>query len=102
MPLYALEYRYVDDAELVTRHRPEHRAYLRQIADAGQLILAGPLAAPGAGGLLIFDVESQAAVEELADSDPFQIRGIIAGRSVRQWTLSIGEERLGPSSTTGP
>lgn len=95
MPLFALVYRYVDDADVVTKHRPEHRAYLRQLADAGELVLAGPLGEPGPpGGLLIFDVEHAARVEELADNDPFHVRGVVKERSVQRWTLSIGEDRL--------
>ncbi|MEN0137894.1 MAG: YciI family protein [Rhodococcus sp. (in: high G+C Gram-positive bacteria)] len=95
MPLFALVYRYVDDADLIAEHRPEHRAYLRQLSDAGELVLAGPLGEPGPpSGLLIFDVESAARVEELADNDPFHARGVIEERSIQRWTLSIGEDRL--------
>lgn len=95
MPLFALVYQYIDDADLVTTHRPEHREYLRTLADSGELVLAGPLGEPGpASGLLIFDVESAARVEELADNDPFKARGVITGKTVRPWTLSIGKERI--------
>jgi uncharacterized protein YciI len=95
MPLFALVYRYIDDADVVTKHRPEHRAYLCRLADAGELVLAGPLGEPGPpGGLLIFDAESVTRVEELADNDPFRARGVVKERSVRPWTLSIGEDRL--------
>ncbi|MGW4336392.1 YciI family protein [Rhodococcus koreensis] len=97
MPLFVLTYRYIDNDALVTEHRPEHRAYLRHLADAGDLVLAGPLGEPGPPrGLLILDVESAARVDELADNDPFHLRGIIKERSVQQWTLSIGEDRLVP------
>jgi uncharacterized protein len=69
MPLFALVYRYIANTELVAEHRPEHRAYLRKLADAGELVLAGHLGEPGPpSGLLIFDVESIARVEELADN----------------------------------
>jgi uncharacterized protein len=103
MPLFALVYRYTDDADLVTKHRPEHRAYLHKLADAGELVLAGPLGEPGPpSGLLIFDVESVARVEELADNDPFKARGVIKERSVRPWTLSIGEDRIRHGAAPAP
>jgi uncharacterized protein YciI len=103
MPLFALTYRYTTDTELVSAHRPEHRAYLRSLADAGQLLLAGPLGEPGPpGGLLIFAVESSARVEELADNDPFHLRGIVQERSIRPWTLSIGGQALEPRAAIAP
>jgi uncharacterized protein YciI len=61
------------------------------------------LGEPGlASGLLIFDVESAARVEELADNDPFKARGVIKERSVRPWTLSIGEDRIRRCATPAP
>ncbi|MDI9977205.1 YciI family protein [Rhodococcus sp. IEGM 1307] len=103
MPLFALTYHYIDDSTLVSEHRPEHRAYLRQLADAGELVLAGPLGEPGPpSGLLILDVESVARVEELADNDPFHAHGIVKELSIQRWTLSIGEERLDHRPATLP
>ncbi|MGW0039874.1 YciI family protein [Gordonia sp. NPDC003376] len=95
MSLFVLTYRYIDDAERVARVRPEHRAHLRELSDAGELVLAGPLGAPGPlGGLLIFDVDSAARVVELSDEDPFHMHGIVQERTVQPWTLSIGSEIL--------
>ena len=101
MALYALIYRYVDDPDVVARHRPEHRTYLRSLAEAGDLLVAGPLGEPGpAGGLLVFDVESAERVHELADGDPFTTCGLVAERTVQAWTLSIGIDRLPARSST--
>jgi uncharacterized protein YciI len=95
MALFALVYRYIDDTEFVMTHRPEHREYLRGLAERGELLVAGPLGEPGpAGGLLVFDVDSADRVEEIADNDPFRARGVIVERSVQSWTLSIGAERF--------
>ena len=103
MPLFALVYRYTDDADLVTKHRPEHRAYLRTLAESGELVLAGPLGYTGpARGNMILKVEYAARVEELADNDPFKARGVIKERSVRPWTLSIGEHRIRRCATPAP
>ena len=102
MTLYALIYRYIDDPAVVAAHRPEHRAYLRTLADTGALIVAGPLGPPGpAGGLLVFDADSAADVDAFADNDPFSSHGVIAERRVAEWTLSIGADRL-PTRTSVP
>jgi uncharacterized protein YciI len=96
MALFAVIYGYVDDDEFVARHRPEHRSYLRGLADAGELVVAGPFGGPGTpGGLLVLDVASPERATEIADGDPFYRRGIIADRSVRSWTLSVNPDRLG-------
>ncbi|MFE2942975.1 YciI family protein [Streptomyces sp. NPDC059255] len=93
MPLFTLTYRYTGDAELVTAHRPEHRQYLRALAERGELVVAGPLGGPGpVGGLLVFDVDSAGRVLAIADNDPFQARGVIVDRMVQSWTLSIGAD----------
>ena len=98
MALYALIYRYIEDSDVVARHRPEHRAYLRSLVEAGELLVAGPLGEPGpARGLLIFEVESAARVQEIADADPFHAHGVVAERTIQSWTLSIGAERFSES-----
>ena len=98
MALFTIIYRYVDDDELITRHRPEHREYLRALADAGELTVAGPFGGPGpSGGLLVLDVPSHDRATELADGDPFHRRGVIADRTIRSWTLSINPGRLATS-----
>ncbi len=102
MTLHALIYRYIDDPAVVAEHRPEHRAYLRTLAEAGSLIVAGPLGAPGpAGGLLVFDVDCATDVDALADDDPFTAHGVVTERIVQEWTLTIGADRL-PIRTSGP
>jgi uncharacterized protein YciI len=99
MALFALVYRYTEDTELVTTHRPEHREYLRTLADRGELLAAGPLGEPGpAGGLLVFDVDSADRMEDIANNDPFQAHGVIVDRTVQSWTLSFGADRFVTSS----
>ena len=95
MALFALIYRYIDDPDAVSQHRPEHRAYLRSLSEGGELLVAGPLGDPGPpGGLLVLDVESAERVQQIAEDDPFHAHGVVAERTVQQWTLSIGADRF--------
>jgi uncharacterized protein YciI len=56
-------------------HRPAHLAHLEPLAQAGQVILAGPLT-DGAGSLIVVEAESLAAVWELVGRDPYVANGI--------------------------
>lgn len=95
MALFTLVYRYTEDADRVTQHRPEHRAYLRSLAEQGHLLLAGPLGEAGPpGGLLVFEAESSEQVRGFADGDPFHRHGVIVETTVRSWTLSIGGDLI--------
>jgi uncharacterized protein YciI len=56
-------------------HRPAHLAHLEPLAQAGRVILAGPLT-DGAGSLIVVDADSLAAVWELVGRDPYVVNGI--------------------------
>lgn len=93
MPLFVLMFRYVEDAALVSEHRPEHREYLQTFLERGELLAAGPLGEPGpAGGLLLLQVESADRVEEILKGDPFYTQGVITEHMVQEWTLAFGSE----------
>lgn len=93
MSIYVLNYRYIDDPETVQRHRPKHREYLTTLQD--ELLACGPLGEPGpAGGLLIFNVESLARMQQITDEDPFRTLGAVDTYTIQSWSLFIGEERF--------
>lgn len=95
MSLFALTYRYVGDTETITRHRPEHREYLRGLLESGKLRIAGPTGEPGpVGGLIILDVGSAEEVEAIAQADPFMQHGVVAAHTISSWSLSMGEALL--------
>lgn len=97
MAIYTLKYQYVDDAEFVNEHRPEHRKYVQQLIDQGQLLAAGPLVEDdSAGGLLLFSVETKDRVLELANGDPFVIQGVVTSQTVSEWQVVFGTERFEP------
>ena len=56
-------------------HRPAHLAHLEPLAQAGRVILAGPLT-DGAGSLIVVEADSLGAVWELVGRDPYVTNGI--------------------------
>ncbi|MDO5068492.1 MAG: YciI family protein [Propionibacteriaceae bacterium] len=87
---YAVHYTYVDDAELITRHRPAHREFLTSLVGHG-VVVAG--ACPGTtppSALLIVQASSPEAVTELLADDPFRQHGVLADCRVVLWTPVIG------------
>src|SRR5258708_34828754 len=57
--------------------RPRHLAYVRPVAESGQMLIGGPFT-DGSGSLIIVDMESEAAARELARSDSYAVRGVFA------------------------
>lgn len=95
MAIYRLEYQYVDDAGLVSEHRPQHREYLQHLVHQGHLLAAGPLVDDeSAGGLLLFSVDSKDRVTELVAQDPFMIRGVVVSPHISEWQVTFGKERF--------
>jgi uncharacterized protein YciI len=97
MPYYALFYEAVDD--FIARrgaYRDEHLRQAREAHARGELILAGALADPPAGALLVFQGESAAAAEAFARQDPYVRNGLITGWKVRPWTVVVGNEPRTP------
>jgi uncharacterized protein YciI len=89
---YALFYdELVDD--FVNRRAPfreEHLRLARESHDRGEIQLAGALADPADGALLIFCVESAAAVEEFVNNDPYVKNGLVKKWHVRKWSVVVG------------
>lgn len=84
VPTYVVEYRYAPRAAELDAHRPEHRAFLRGLLDAGQLVASGPLTGTG-GALLVVRADDVASALVMLDADPFRREGLVADRSVRAW-----------------
>ncbi len=91
MPVFAVHYDYREDSVAARNaHRPEHRAFLDAQTGPVAILATGPYADDPAGALLIFEGESAAAVEAVLDTDPFALHGLIANRTVREWTQVKG------------
>ena len=97
MSLFAVIYRYADDAAALDEHRPRHRDHLRALHEAGRLVVSGPLAEGGGpGALLVFRADSAEQVAGWLDDDPFKVLGLIVEREIRAWNPAFGADRLAP------
>ena len=97
MPYYALFYDAIDD--FIGRrglYRDEHLRLARESHARGELLLAGALADPADGALLIFQGDSPAAAEAFARQDPYVKNGLITNWTVRSWTVVVGNEAGAP------
>ena len=93
MAYFALFYEVVDD--FVNRripYRDEHLKLARAAQARGELVLAGALAQPSDGALLVFRGEQPDAAENFARHDPYVINGLVQRWYVRPWTVVVGNE----------
>ncbi|MDJ0313674.1 YciI family protein [Arthrobacter sp. H35-D1] len=91
MSIFAVEYVYGPEAEAErVEHRPKHREWLAAQAEADVVLASGPYA-DGAGALLIFSAENEAAVQELVSQDPMTVGGGVTGLKISGWNPVIGK-----------
>jgi uncharacterized protein len=92
LSLFAVFYTYAEGSDdKRDEHRPVHRAFLRELHEAGKLKVCGPWGqGETPGGMLIFEGESAAEIGELLDADPFYEVGVVAERSIKPWEIVIG------------
>jgi uncharacterized protein YciI len=89
---YILFYKTVDNyVERRAPYRQDHLAYANAARERGELIMAGALADPADGAVLVFKGEGPSAAEEFARNDPYVRNGLITEWNVRPWTVVIGE-----------
>ncbi len=92
MKHYLLFYEVVED--YVTQRAPfraQHLAHARQAHHRGELVLAGALADPVDGAVLLFQGESPGVAAAFAEADPYVLNGLITRWYVREWTTVVGE-----------
>src|SRR5262249_1445608 len=99
MGYFALFYETVDD--FVNRrlpYRDDSVKPARDTRDRGDLVMAGALAQPDDGALLVFRGDQPDAAENFARHDPYVINGLVVRWHVRPWTVVVGNESA--TSTT--
>ena len=88
--VFAVEYQYVTDRDQdLDRIRPSHRAFNAALAQAGDLLAAGPYVGTH-DALIVVRAEDEAGALALLEDDPFQQAGYIAERIPREWNPVIG------------
>jgi uncharacterized protein YciI len=71
--------------------RGAHIEKARAAKARGELILAGALADPADGAVLLFAGADKTAAEDFARTDPYVTNGLITAWRVREWTTVIGD-----------
>jgi uncharacterized protein YciI len=99
---FLLFYDYVPD---VLERRPQFRgAHLKHAWAAqqrGELVVAGALADPVDGAVLMFAGDSASVAEDFAKADPYVINGLVERWQVREWTTVVGEIAATPVRADG-
>lgn len=94
---YLLMYDLADDyLSRRPEFRNEHLAYAWAAANRGELVLAGALADPVDGAVLLFESDSPAAAEAFAREDPYVQAGLVVRWRVRLWQTVVGPHAANP------
>jgi uncharacterized protein len=92
MPHFLLFY---DASPDYMERRPAFRAAHLEHAwgarERGDLVLAGALADPADGAVLLFQGDSPDAAEAFARNDPYVKNGLVKEWRVRRWTTVVGD-----------
>lgn len=89
---YLLLYDVVDDyVDRRGAYRAEHLSLLRKAHDRGELVIAGALAEPADGAVLVFRGPSPDPAQSFAQADPYVRNGLVKTWRVRQWNTVIGD-----------
>lgn len=71
--------------------RGEHLRHAWAAHERGELVVAGALAEPVDGAVLMFAGEDKSVAERFAQSDPYVTNGLVARWHVRKWTTVVGD-----------
>lgn len=89
---YILFYDVVEDfVSKRTEFRSLHLEHARRAHERGELVLAGALAEPADGAVLIFRGPSAETAENFARKDPYVANGLVTSWRIRKWSTVIGD-----------
>ncbi len=90
---YLLLYDVVDDyLERRGAFRDDHLGLARAAHERGELVMAGALAEPADGAVLVFKTDDPSLPARFAENDPYVKNGLVKNWRVRTWTVVIGGE----------
>jgi uncharacterized protein YciI len=90
---WLLFYDVVDDyIERRAPLRDDHLALAREAHERGELVIAGALAEPADGAVLVFRADDLTVIEDFVRRDPYVQNGLVARHRIRPWTVVIGNE----------
>jgi len=90
---YLLFYKTIENyTEKRAPYRAGHLEYAQAFQKDGRLVMAGALADPADGALLIFKGDTPEVARQFALNDPYVKNGLIISWEVREWTVVIGNE----------
>lgn len=95
MPYYALFYTEMVE-DFVNRRLPFRQEHLELALESygrGELQLAGALADPVDGALLIFLSDDATAAEAFVKRDPYVLNGLVKQWRIRPWTVVVGNKK---------
>lgn len=99
---YLLFYDYADDyLQRRAAFRNQHLQLAWQAHARGELLLGGALADPVDSGVLLFNAESPAVVEQFVQHDPYVTNGLVRHWRVRPWTTVVGVNASTPVRPNG-
>jgi len=94
---YLLFYEAADDyVAKRAKFRNAHLAKAWRASQRGELLLAGALAHPIDGAVLLFKGDSPAVAEDFARADPYVTGGAVTRWYVREWTTVVGDQASTP------
>ncbi len=94
---YLLMYEVVPDyVERRAAYRAEHLALVKQAYDRGEIVIAGALADPPDGAILVFRGPSPDAAEAFARADPYVRNGLVTQWRIRKWNTVVGDGAVMP------
>ncbi len=76
--------------------RDEHLNWAWTAQTRGELVLAGALADPADGAVLLFEGDTPEVAERFAEADPYVRAGLVVAWRVRPWMTVVGEGAATP------
>ena len=85
-----------DYLERRPQYRTEHLKLAWDAQERGEIVIAGALADPPDGAVLMFQGEDSSAAQRFAEADPYVANGLVTRWYVREWTTVIGDLAANP------